>query len=100
MLYLGQKSSITDFFILATGNSDPHLRALSNALFRQLKELRVNLVGTDSEPGSGWAVVDAFDVMIHLFLPEQRKFYQLDELWKDAYAFDPHAVSLSGRRQD
>ncbi len=91
VLYLGQKSSITDFFILATGNSDPHLRALSNALSRQLKELRVNLVGTDSEPGSGWAVLDAFDVMIHLFLPEQRKFYQLDELWKDADALDPQA---------
>lgn len=91
VLYLGQKSSITDFLILATGNSEPHLRALSNALLRQLKDLRVDLIGTDSEPGSGWAVVDAFDVMIHLFLPEQRQFYQLDELWKDADALDPQA---------
>lgn len=96
VLYLGQKSSITDFYILANGNSDPHLRALSNALFRQLKDLQVNLVGTDSEPGSGWTVVDAFDVMIHLFLPEQRKFYQLDELWKDADALDPQAFLTVG----
>ncbi len=91
VLYLGKKSSITDFFVLATGNSDPHLRALSNALSRQMKDLQVNLVGTDSEPGSGWTVVDAFDVMIHLFLPDQRRFYQLDELWKDADALDPQA---------
>ena len=89
--YLGRKSSITDFLILATGNSEPHLKALSNSLLRQLKDHRVDLVGTDSEPGSGWAVVDAFDVMIHLFLPEQRQFYRLDELWKDADAIDPRA---------
>ncbi len=96
VLYLGQKSSITDFFILATGNSDPHLKALSNALFHELKDLQVKLVGTDSEQGSGWAVVDAFDVMIHLFLPEQREFYQLDELWKDADALDPQAFLTVG----
>ena len=96
VLYLGQKSSITDFFILATGNSDPHLKALSNALSHELKDLQVKLVGTDSEQGSGWAVVDAFDVMIHLFLPEQREFYQLDELWKDADALDPQAFLTVG----
>ena len=89
ILYVGKLSSITDFFILATGNSEPHLKALINSVARELKDLKVNLLGSDSEQGSGWAVIDAFDVMIHLFLPEQRDFYKLDELWKDAESVDP-----------
>lgn len=88
VLYVGELSSITDFFILATGNSEPHLKALINSVSRELKDLRVSLVGSDSVQGSGWAVIDAFDVMIHLFLPEQRDFYKLDELWKDAELID------------
>lgn len=84
VLYVSELSSITDFFVLATGNSEPHLKALINSVSRELKDLKVSLVGRDAGPGSGWAVIDAFDVMIHLFLPEQREFYQLDALWKDA----------------
>ncbi|MBH55402.1 MAG: ribosome silencing factor [Opitutaceae bacterium] len=89
ILHVGHISSITDFFVLATGNSDPHLKALINSVARELKDLKVNLLGIDSEQGSGWAVIDAFDVIIHLFLPEQRQFYQLDDLWKDAEFVDP-----------
>ena len=88
VLYVGQISSITDFLILATGNSEPHLKALLNTVAREWKDLHVRLIGSDSEQGSGWAVIDAFDVMIHLFLPEQRDFYRLDDLWKDADSVD------------
>lgn len=88
VLHVGELSSITDFLILASGNSEPHLRALLNTVARELKDLHIKLIGSDSEPGSGWAVIDAFDVMIHLFLPEQREFYRLDELWKDAKLVD------------
>lgn len=89
VLYVGELSSITDFYILATGNSEPHLKALINSVSRDLKDQKISLVGSDLGQGTGWAVIDAFDVMIHMFLPEQREFYQLDELWKDAYSVDP-----------
>jgi ribosome-associated protein len=92
VLYVGELSSITDFFILASGNSEPHLRALLSTASRELKDLKVRTVGSDSSAGSGWAVIDAFDVMIHLFLDEQRDFYQLDELWKDASVVDSQSL--------
>lgn len=89
VLYVGELSSITDFFILASGNSEPHMKALLNTVAREIKDLHIRIIGSDSVAGSGWAVIDAFDVMIHLFTSEQREFYQLDELWKDAETIDP-----------
>ena len=92
VLHVGDLSSITDFFVLASGNSEPHLRALLSTVSRELKDLKIRTVGSDSKAGSGWAVIDAFDVMVHLFLDEQRDFYQLDELWKDAELVDPQSL--------
>ena len=79
-----EQSSITDFFIIATATSDPHLRAMRNELDRSLKKHKVHLVGVDAEAGSGWTVIDAFDVMVHLFTSETRQHYRLESLWKDA----------------
>jgi ribosome-associated protein len=78
------KSSITDYIILATGTSDPHVKALKAGLDQALKEAGVELLGQDRTLGSGWLVVDAFDFMIHLQTSEMRDFYRLDQLWKDA----------------
>ena len=89
VLYVGELSSITDFYVLATGNSEPHLKALINSVSREMKDQKIRLVGSDLGQGTGWAVIDAFDVMVHMFLPEQREFYQLDDLWKDAKSVDP-----------
>ena len=76
-------SSITDYFIIATGNSEPHLRALTNEAERVLKEENQSVLGRDMNPASGWTVLDAHDVILHLFLPEIRDLYRLDSLWKD-----------------
>jgi ribosome-associated protein len=78
------KSSITDYLILATGTSDPHVKALKGGLDAALKETKVQLIGEDRTLGSGWLVVDAFDFMVHLQTEEMREFYRLDQLWKDA----------------
>jgi len=88
LLYVGPQSSITDFFLLATGTSEPHLKALASTLVQTLKAEGVRLVGRDVEPSSGWVVVDAFDFVIHLFLPELRSRYSLEQLWKDAVVVD------------
>jgi ribosome-associated protein len=78
------KSSITDYLILVTGTSDPHVKALKGALDQALKEAQVQLIGQERSLGSGWLIVDAFDFMIHLQTAEMRDFYRLDQLWKDA----------------
>ena len=77
-------SSITDYFIIASGKSEPHLKALRTDLEKTVKERGIELVGVDASPKSGWMVIDAFDFMVHLFLPEIREQYRLESLWKDA----------------
>lgn len=84
LIYLGEKSSVADYFIIATGTSEPHLRALAGTAVDTLKENRVPTAGSDRSPGSGWAVVDAYDFMVHLFTDEVRRHYDLEGLWKDA----------------
>jgi ribosome-associated protein len=88
VLDVQEVSSITNFLIIATGNSETHLKALRGEIDKILKENKVLLLGTESEPGSGWAVIDAFDVMLHLFLSETRDLYRLESLWKDAKTVD------------
>ena len=84
VLDVREKSSITDYLILATGTSNPHVKAIKAALDKALNEAGVHLLGEDREVGSGWVVVDAFDFMIHLQTEEMRDLYRLDYLWRDA----------------
>lgn len=85
VLRVSAQSSITDFLVLATGTSEPHLRALRVELEKVLDGRKVRIAGMDTgEPGSGWTVVDAYQVMIHLFTQEKRDEYRLENLWKDA----------------
>jgi ribosome-associated protein len=84
ILDVSEQSSITDYLVIATATSEPHLRALRMELEKALDANRIHLVGTDTGPESGWMVIDAFDVMIHLFLAEARERYGLERLWRDA----------------
>jgi len=88
VLYLGEKSSVTDYFIIATGNSEPHIKAMHNALVVALKELKVSVLGTQANIASGWLVIDAFDFIVHLFTAEMRDYYGLESLWKDGQQID------------
>lgn len=80
---VSKQSSLTDFLVLATGTSEPHLRALRNELEKVLDETGTRLVGTEGEVGTGWTVIDGFEFMIHLFTRETRDHYQLESLWGD-----------------
>jgi ribosome-associated protein len=84
VLDVSAQSSITDYLILATATSEPHLRALRIELEKALDADKVHLVGMEIAQESGWMVIDAFDVMIHLFLAETRERYGLERLWRDA----------------
>lgn len=84
VLDVSKLSSITDYLILATGTSEPHLRALRIEVERVLDEQKAKILGVDTTKSSGWAVVDAFELMVHLFTPENREKYRMELLWKDA----------------
>ena len=84
LLYFGEKSSLTDCFVIATGNSNPHLKALRDNVEKTLKEKGVELYSKDRFQPSGWLVIDAIDFVVHLFSQEQRDNYAIEQLWKDA----------------
>lgn len=88
VLAVGEQSSITDFLILGTGMAGPHLRALRVEMEKILDTANAPIAGVDFGEDSGWIVFDAYQVMIHLFLPEQRDIYQLEKLWGDAVEID------------
>jgi ribosome-associated protein len=84
VLDVSRQSSITNYLVLATGTSQPHLRALRIEIERVIKDTGTAVVGVDSGDGSGWTVIDTFDVMIHVLTPEHRARYRLETLWGDA----------------
>lgn len=84
VLDVSEQSSITDYLILATATSEPHLKALRVELEKALDASQMKLVGMETAQDSGWTVIDVFDVMVHLFLAEARERYGLERLWRDA----------------
>ena len=83
ILELGQLSSVADYMIIATGTSDPHLRALRIEVEKALDEIGSPARGIESQKESGWTVVDGFDVIVHIFRPDVRESYSMESLWRD-----------------
>jgi len=81
-------SFVTDFHLLATGRNTPQLKALAGEAARALKEERGKPVRQSGTPESGWEIVDAGDVVVHVFDGEHRDYYRLEELWNDAKRYD------------
>jgi ribosome-associated protein len=78
-------SSITDYFVIASGGSDPHLRAISGEITDRLKEnYGLSPRAMDGTLQTGWLVLDFFDVIVHLMRSEVRERYDLESLWGDA----------------
>lgn len=84
VLDVSANSSITDYLVLATATSEPHLRALRIEIEKALDASGSRIVGIEMAQESGWVVVDVFDVMVHLFLGAVRDHYSLERLWRDA----------------
>ncbi|OPZ74416.1 MAG: Nicotinate-nucleotide adenylyltransferase [Verrucomicrobia bacterium ADurb.Bin474] len=80
-------SSITDYYVLATGESGPQLRAMANSAYSSLKSADGAKGVVDGDPLSGWVVMDAYEFVVHLFRPEVRENYALESLWKDRPQF-------------
>ena len=88
MIDVRGRSSVTDYYVIATGLSVPHLKAMFTDLQVELKGTGAHCHRRSGEAEGGWMVIDYVDVIIHLFLPEQRQYYALETLW----AQDPPAA--------
>jgi ribosome-associated protein len=89
-------TDVTDFMVVATGSSERHVRALSDALREALREAGRRIIGSEGSKDSGWIVVDAGDVVAHVFSRSLRRYYDLDGLWADAAEVE---VDARGRRE-
>ena len=77
------KTSIADFMIIATGNSSRHIQALSEILVNQLKKKGINNCHIEGRNSNDWKLIDAIDIIINIFHPEKRKFYDLERMWSE-----------------
>ena len=80
---LKNKSYIADYMIIASGTSSRHLQSLSEILVNELKILGINDCRIEGKDSNEWKLVDAHDVIIHIFHPEKRKFYNLEKMWSE-----------------
>ena len=80
---LKNKSYIADYMIIASGTSSRHLQSLSENLVTELKKLGLTDCRIEGKDSSDWKLVDAHDVIIHLFHPEKRDFYDLEKMWSE-----------------
>ena len=80
---LKDKTSIADFMIIASGNSSRHIQALSEILVNKLKEKGINNCRLEVRHSNDWKLIDSIDVIVHIFHPEKRKFYDLEKMWSE-----------------
>ena len=78
---LKNKSYIADYMIIASGTSSRHLQALSEILVAELKKIGLNNCRIEGKDSNDWKLVDTQDVIVHIFHPEKRDFYDLEKMW-------------------
>ena len=77
-----QRSSIADFMIIASGTSSKQVSSMANNLRKRLKDYGIKTRKPEGLINSDWVLIDAFDIVIHLFRPEVREFYRLEKMWE------------------
>ena len=80
---LKNKSYIADYMIIASGTSSRHLQALSEILVTELKKIGLNNCRIEGKDSNDWKLVDTQDVIVHIFHPEKREFYDLEKMWSE-----------------
>ena len=80
---LKNKSYIADYMIVASGTSSRHLQSLSEILVTELKKLGLDNCRMEGKDSKDWKLVDAYDVIVHIFHPEKREFYNLEKMWSE-----------------
>ena len=88
------KSSLGDYMVVATGRTDRHVGAIADELQEKIKASGENRVRVEGKPACDWVLIDTGDIIIHVFRPEVRDFYNIEKMWKaelppDASTGDP-----------
>lgn len=79
------KTSIADYMVIASGNSDRHARSLAEQVAEKSKDHGVQPLGMEGQAAGEWVLVDLGDVIVHVMKPQIREFYQLEKLWQGDY---------------
>ena len=85
--------SYTDYFIIATGKNSPHVQALADAAVQAIKVPHARGLPIEGYQAATWVLVDGGDFVLHVFQPDARTYYALEELWADAKSIDAEALS-------
>ena len=80
---LKDKSSMADYMIIASGTSSRHIQSLSEQVLEKLKNNGVKDSKIEGKESGEWKLVDGIDLIIHIFHPEKRKFYELEKIWSE-----------------
>ncbi len=80
---LKDKSSMADYMIIASGTSSRHIQSLSEQVLEKLKDNGIKNSKIEGKESSEWKLVDGIDLIIHIFHPEKRKFYELEKIWSE-----------------
>ena len=80
---LKDKSSIADYMIIASGTSSRHIQALSEQVVDKIKLSGIKNCKVEGSDSSDWKLIDGIDIIIHIFNPEKRKFYELEKMWSE-----------------
>ena len=80
---LANKSSIADYMIIASGTSSRHIQALSEQVLEQFKNNGVINCKIEGLESNDWKLIDGIDLIVHIFNPEKRKFYELEKMWSE-----------------
>ena len=80
---LANKSSMADYMIIASGTSSRHLQSLSEQVLKQFKKNGVLNSKIEGKDSNDWKLIDGIDVIVHIFNPEKRKFYELEKIWSE-----------------
>ena len=80
---LKNKSSMADYMIIASGTSSRHIQALSEQVLEKLKDNGIKNSKIEGKDSLDWKLVDGIDLIVHIFNPEKRKFYELEKMWSE-----------------
>ena len=80
---LANKSSIADYMIIASGTSSRHIQALSEQVLEKFKISGIKNCRIEGKESNDWKLIDGIDVIVHIFNPEKRKFYELEKMWSE-----------------
>ena len=85
---LANKSSIADYMIIASGTSSRHIQALSEQVLEQFKNNGIINCKIEGKDSKDWKLIDGIDLIVHIFNPEKRKFYELEKMWSELIPYE------------